>query len=383
MEPVSDDFLRALRLAHKVRVRIDAYRRDVNGNSVNIGPDLAVDEESGGTVTVDGTSPIRRSLSVGLVPSASLWDTLAPIGTQLHVWRGIEFPAGSVEWVRLGKFVIDAQTLSYGPGGTLQVSAPDRWAYIQRARFEKPEKPTAGRVISDVMRGLMAGPIPDMSYEMVRNLATGTETIRRGTVFERDRDEVIRDLGVSIGAEAFLAPDGIGVIRDVPELSDAPVWLVDASQSGVLIAADRERNRQKTRNVVVVSSELADGTVPFTPVIVADEDPNSPTRVSGGFGRVPQFYSSPLLRNTTQATRAGKKILSRVRGLAAQLSLEAAVNPALDAGDVIDVLLPPTPATGGKRRVERHLIETLTVPLTPGGTQSIQTRSTRPDDVTD
>ncbi len=380
MEAVTAEFLKALRLPHTIAVRVDAYRRDVNGNNALIARDLPVDS---GEVTVDGTAPIRRMLSCSLLPERGLWDTLAPVGTQLHVWRGIRYPAGNVELVRLGRFVIDAQNMSYGPDGRVQITAPDRWAYIQRARFETPRKLTAGRLMTQEIAEFVAGPIPNMSVETMRIEATSQMMTPRGIVYERDRTEAIEDLTRSIGAEAFIAPDGVGVIRDVPELSDKPVWLVDASASGVLISADRERNRQKTRNVVVVTSSKADGSQPFPPEIVADTDPSSPTRVDGPFGRVPHFYASPVFRTPLSMRFAGKKILARLTGLAAQVNLENVVNPALDAGDVIDVLLPASAATNGKRRVERHLIDSLTVPLSVSGTQRIETRSTRPDDVTE
>jgi hypothetical protein len=62
--------------------------------------------------------------------------------------------------------------------------------------------------------------------------------------------------------------------------------------------------------------------------------------------------------------------------------VESVVNPALDAGDVIDVLLPPD-SPGARRRAERHLIDVVTIPLTVDGVQRIETRSTRPDEVTE
>ena len=166
--------------------------------------------------------------------------------------------------------------------------------------------------------------------------------------------------------------DGELVIRDAPLLSQVPAWTVDASETGVLIGGDRGRDRSRTYNVVVVNCTVLDGQAPPAPVIVEDDDPTSLTYTGGPMGRVPYFWTSPLLLDTTAMTAAGRTILNRVKGANAQLDLEAVVNPALDRGDVILAIT----ADGA---VELHMVASLTVPLTTSGTQSIATISSRPD----
>ncbi len=366
MYAVSDTFLAALRNPHSVVVTVEAWR---SGSLV--ASDLPVE---GGQVTVDSGSRVRRKLDLTLAPETALWDTLAPVGTELRVRRGIRYPNGETETVPLGVFDVDVQRLGYTPGGRLALTAPDRWVRVQRAQFETPTKPTAGTRISAEIARLVTQAV----NVTPSNTASSTVNVP-AVIWERDRDEAIGQLGKSIGAEAFFNPDGNVVIRDVPTLANPAVWLVDASASGVLLAADRERNRQRTYNVVIVASDRTDGQAPFAPQTVADNDTTSPTYVGGPFGRVPYFFTSPLLTSAAQATAAGTTLLNRVRGLAAQLALESVVNPALDGGDVINVLLPPERADL-PRPVERHIIDALTVPLTVDGTQSITTRSTRPDE---
>ena len=157
-----------------------------------------------------------------------------------------------------------------------------------------------------------------------------------------------------------------------------PSWTVDASASGVLLTADRGRDRTKTYNVVVVNSELADGTPPLPPLVMADEEATSPTFVGGPFGRVPYFYSSPLLTSVDQQRQAGQAILTRVSGLNAQMTLTAVPNRALDVMDTVDVLLDQE-RYDIARPVERHLIDRITHPLGVGDAQQIDTRSTRTD----
>jgi hypothetical protein len=118
--------------------------------------------------------------------------------------------------------------------------------------------------------------------------------------------------------------------------------------------------------------------VTFTPVEVKQTTAGDPLSVTGPLGYVPLDYSSPTLRNSAQATAAGMTMLSTNLGVAKTISLSAAPNDALDGWDVIRVVLPQidrnTPAPS-----ELHIVDTMTVPLVPSGTQDMQTRSTRPD----
>lgn len=368
MYAVTSVFLAALRQAHAVEVQVDAYRSNALVQAA-----LPILD---GSVTVDAGSRVRRQLSLTLAPEAGLWDTLAPTGTELRPKRGIRYPNGSVEWVPLGRFDVDTQRMGYAPSGTLSLTAPDRWVRVQRARFEAPATSVYGATVKSEIERLVTGAVPGIT---VANTATSTATVG-AVAWDTDRDGAVDEMAKAIGAEAFFDVNGNLVIRDVPTLAgQAAVWTVDASATGVLLDADRERSRTRTYNVVVASSSATDGVAPFTPVTVADSDPTSPTYVGGAFGRVPYFYSSPLLATSGQATAAAQTILERVRGLAAQLSLESIVNPALDAGDVIDALLPPE-RYDMARPVEHHIVDKVTIPLTVGGTQSIATRSSRPEE---
>jgi hypothetical protein len=368
MYPVTATFQQALRASHTALVKLDAWR-----SGVLVAGDLPIVD---GAVTVDARSKVRRVLSVSLTAEAGLWDTLAPVGTELRPKRGIRYPNGSIEWVPLGVFDVDVQAMAYGPGGRLDLTAPDRWAQVQRAKFEVPVNSVGGALVTTEMARLITEAVPGVSVTVT---ATSTAVLRQ-VVWERDRDAAVEDMGRAIGAEAFFGNDGNVVIRDVPQLaSGAAAWMVDASESGVMLDAKRERNRQRTYNVVVVSTSVVDGRTPFAPVTVQDTDPNSPTRVSGPFGRVPHFYTSPLLTTTAQAQAAGVGLLAKVTGLAAQLTLDVTVNPALDSGDSIDVLL-PREQIDMARPVERHVVDSVTIPLTVAGTQAITTRSTRPTD---
>ena len=98
MWAVSDTFGPALRQAHTVVVRVDAYL-----DEQLLAGDLAI---TGGTVTVHGGTGVRRTLSVTLA-DVTLWDTLDVMGVELRPYRGIRYPNGSTELVPLGRFSLD------------------------------------------------------------------------------------------------------------------------------------------------------------------------------------------------------------------------------------------------------------------------------------
>jgi kumamolisin len=357
---VSTTFGQALRNAHTAIVKVDAYY----DGTLLVG-DLNIAD---GAVTVNGGTGVRRTLDVTLTDEG-LWDTLDVIGVELKPYRGIRYPDGTEEWVPLGVFQLDAMNIGLAPGGGIQIrSAPDRWVKVQRAMFETPRASVVAHSIRTEALTLASEAVPGVTFTQ---LATSTRTMA-AVVWDRDRDAATIDLATSIGAEVFFDVAGNGLVKDAPLLSATPVWTVDASTEGVMLGGDRVRDRSRTYNVVVLSMSAVDGRTPFAPQTVEDDDPTSRTYTGGAYGRVPFFYSSPLLRSANHALEAGPAILNRVKAVNAQLNVEAIVHPGLDRGDVITVIAP-----GGV--VERHLVDAVTIPLTVGGTQQITTRSSRPE----
>ncbi len=360
MYPVTTIFEQALRGPHTAVIRVDIT---YNGTVVAADIDIA-----DGSVRCTASRGVRRVLDL-TVTDRDLWGTLAPIGTELVPYRGVRYPSGVQELVPLGVFRVDAHSMSVAPGGGITIrSAPDRWAMVQKARFETPRASTAGARAVDEVGDLVAEAVPTAGVTMS---ATSSATVG-AMVYDRDRDRIITELLTAAGADAYFDNAGDLVVADQPLLGQAPAWTVDASETGGLLDGSRGRDRSRTYNVVVVNVATLDGEAPPTPVIVEDDDPTSQTYVSGPMGRVPYFWTSPLSLDATQMTDAGTKILNRVKGTNAQLDLTAAVHPGLEPGDVIEVV-----TIDGT--VEWHQVTDCTIPLSVGGTQSIATQSSRPD----
>jgi hypothetical protein len=360
MYPVTSVFGQALRESHAAIVQVDAY---LSGSL--IAEDMPI---SDGQVSVASGSGVRRTLDV-TITDRDLWSTLDVIGVELRAYRGIRYPSGDRELVPLGVFSLDAQSMSVGPSGGISVrSAPDRWARVQRAQFETPTAAVPTAQIKAEISRLVTGAVSGITVT-----TTATSTATAGPlIWDVDRAGAAADLATSIGAEVFFDVAGNLVIEDAPLLGQTPVWTVDASPSGVLLSGERIRDRARTYNVVVAYPSSLTGAALYAPAVAEDTDPASRTYVGGPFGRVPYRYTTPAMTTSAQALVAAKALLNRVKAVNAQLNVEAVVHPGLDRGDVITVLTPDG-------TTERHLIDSLTIPLTVGGTQQITTRSSRPE----
>lgn len=339
-----------------------------------------------GSVEVDGSTPgVRRTLSASFSPLPGLFDQLAPTGTELRAFLVVRGPDGVERTTAQGVFDVDVQSMGYSADGDIRVTAPDRWVRVQRGRFLAPRVPARGTTL----RAQIATLVNEVMPAGVSTVDFGTRTASvPAQVWERDRDKAVEDLAKAASLDVFMDRDGFPTIRDAPLIDSGNVaWTVDAGEFGVLVEADRERNRQRTFNVVVVTPSSNEGVAPWPPQYVWDNDSASPTyagpdpvrhpELAGPFGVRPVFYSSPLLRTAVQGLQAGRTILARVSGLAAQLSLSTVPNPALNDGDTVLVKLPPD-SPGGQPRLELHIVDRMSVPLRPsaGSPMRIFTRST-------
>jgi hypothetical protein len=248
----------------------------------------------------------------------------------------LEYLNHATEVVPQGVFPVDVQRVGYGPDGTLQLTAPDRWATIQAALFPTPRRIGGGGTTARaVITSLLTEALPPGTA--VADYSTSVVTVPVQTPDE-DRARTIEDIATAAALDVFFDRDGTPTIRDLPRIdTNRVVWSVDAGDVGVMTGADRERNRQNVRR------------------------------------------ASPVWSTAQQAITAGQARLAQTTALASQLTLEAVPNPALDDGDTITAQLPPE-RWGQARTVEWHLIDSLTVPLVPSkNAQTITTRSTRPD----
>lgn len=325
----SSRFLPTLRESHVPYTRVQLMRAD--GVVVDL-------PHTDGSVTVDRGNAVRRTCSV-TVPDISLLpmtptDQLAVYGARLRIRRGVIYGDGTVESVPLGLFRIDG--ISGDPAlGPVTINGSGLEASIADDKFITPYTTRGGTAAVTAITGLIQDSMPGA---VVVNRATDATIGTMTWDVQGDRWAAVQECATAIGAEVYADADGQFIIAELPDLLTAPVaWDVDAGETGVLISAERSFSREGMYNYVVASGENAEDNAPPVTGSASDTDPTSPTYVSGPFGRVPKFYSSATLINSSLAQGAANKLLRDAVKPNATVTLTSLPNPCLEPGDVLRV----------------------------------------------
>lgn len=345
----------AVRGSQVIETRVDAYR-----GGVLIASDLPIDPESG-QVTADASSEHRRSVDLtivdpALVPTAAD-SVLTPHGTELHVSKGFRFPDNTTALIPVGIFRIDKPSTPLG--GVISVSAVDRSRLVAEDKFIFAAQSVPGAtVVAEIIR-LIRQTIPGAT---VADL-TGSTTACRPVAWEQDssRWAAVTELALAINAEVYADTTGGFVVRPVPQITASAVWTVDIGSNGVLIAGTEEWDRERVYNAVTARSEPADGSNPVQ-ATVYDLSATSPTYWNGPFGHRPRLYSSPLLTTVASCTAAATTILRRSIAPARTVTVSCVPNPALEPGDVVNLVLPGLTETDPPR-TEKQMIRSLRLPM--------------------
>lgn len=378
MRTVSAAFLRTVRGSHVMRSRArvcTTFQTGTNPTGIEV-PILDGDVTSeakilGGQQVTGATITATLDLTTegkGLWPHGAS-DLLAPFGNEIYVERGIAYGNGTIEWVGLGYFRIDIPEQDDPPDGPIRLACKDRMAGLVDGRLTQPRQFTATTTLGSVVTTLVTEIYPTATITWDDN--TNLSTLGRALIVEEDRFEFLADLLTAAGKMFYWDQRGVLLIKTPPDPQSA-VYDVDAGTNGVLVSMSRDLSRDGVYNGVVATGEAAD-TKPPVRALVVDNDPASPTYWSGRFGKVPRFYSSPFITSTTQATSAATTLLRQSLGLPYNVSLGTVPNAALEPLDAVRVRY-PTASRSLALRSETHLLEKLTIPLTPGAAMTATTR---------
>lgn len=362
IRPVSQAFLRTIRGSHAavVDARVcSTFQSGVDPEGVEI-------DVLDGSVTADATADNRSTLDLtttGAWPRRAS-DTLAPVGNEVFVRRGLRLAGGGEEWVSLGYHRLDRiedvdESL---PGGPIRIDATDRMSGIIDGRLLRPRQFNSSTTYGSVVEQLVHEVYPLATIDW--DDASSGDTLGRSVIAEDDRYGFLNDLVQSLGKIWYWDYRGRLQIKTPPDPS-APVFTVNTGRDGVLVSLSRKLTREGAYNIVVASGEGGDTS---TPVRAArgDLNPQSPTYVHGRFGPVPRFFSSPAITTTAQAAAAATTLLRQQLGLLHSVDFSMVPNVALEPGDPVEVVTRDGAAV--------HVLEQLTIPLTPEGAMDATTR---------
>ncbi|MFM9473949.1 phage tail protein [Streptomyces scabiei] len=337
-----------------------------------------------GGVTPDRTAEVRYSASVELLDAPRGRHGINSVSTEVRLWQGIGVPRRDVEWIPAGRYTVDRLRRTR-LGVSLDLLGREdviRGASLPTARTVGPDTaqacasvligealPAAPVAWRDGVKGSTQLPAVVVDEDRWAALSGGTDSSGTAT-----------GIAASLGAEVYADAQGVIVFAPVPTLADAVVWRI--GRGLVTAQPAQEETAEGLVNLWAVSGDSGSGTVPVGPAFSWDDDPASltyagpdpvsdplaPQRLGLPGVRVRTGrYTSPLIGSMSQATDVARARLADSLGIQSSLSFTSVCNPALEAGDVVEVEV-------SEGVWERHLIDSC--PYTLGGiTQTCQTRT--------
>lgn len=293
-----------------------------------------------GSVTMDSRRNITRTCELELTATDTLtvqqvYELVMRPDVEITVRRGLKLANGTSEFVTLGVFSTDTADYSKGVTGVVKWSGSDRSKKVARSRFTDPYQITAGTGLAAAGTALLQSRFANVTTNFGNVLNNVAATIAFDAGDNSNPWECARDLFADHGFD--LSFDGNGIARAVlvPDPATAvPVFDFGAGETNMVLDAQVSGTLEKTYNGVIVTGEGSDLASPIRGE-VWDEDPSSPTYYLGGYGKVPYFYSSPLITSATLAQAVAIVFLAKLKGATSQLSWPAVVNPALEPLDVV------------------------------------------------
>jgi hypothetical protein len=361
--PVSDRFLARIAEGYGYTTSVQLFTSD--GQVLDL-------PHTGGSVVVDRSQSIRRTCTVtgadtSLIPVTAA-DQLSTYGARLRISVGVDYDDGTApELVPQGVFRLDEAggdpTL-----GPVTLTGKDLSVIVDDDLFTTPYTAT-GTVVSAIT-ALVTRSIPDAGIvSTITDIAIGARTWNVGD----SPWAAAQEIAAAAGAELYVDGDGVFRLAVLPDvLSTMPAWTIAAGEGGVYVSGTRRMSAAGVRNgVLAMGEDAGTGAAPVS-ALVTDDDPGSPTRWGGPFGRRPLIYASSTLTTTSACTAAARQQLAAARAPNATGDLSSLPNAALQEGDVLRVIHPDGLA-------ELHQTAAFTVPLDLGGDFPISTISAKED----
>lgn len=362
MRPISKRFQTALRQSHVMRTKIDVYQA---GHLVY--EDLPISE---GNVTLDDTA-IRTSGNITLhlenVHPIEQHRLLFP-GNTYTVERGIVFPDGSEELIRLGTLLlVDTRVDDSGGGYNIRIEAKDFAHEVSRNKLPTATVVPAGTNTVEAISSLLY----DFAPWVIQEFVASNQTCSKLVLTEgADIWAACLKLANTIGFELFFDPYGICKLQ--PSIIDLanPCEIYRDDADSVFMYINLGYSEGAALSQLTVTGESTDNAAPLAYTAI-DNDPGSPTYVEGQFGRRSRTIVSSQVANTEQAAAYAEKELSKAKGIPVNLQLLNIVNPALELGDVIRI------ERDKFNQMSLDIIDKITIPLVPIRGQNLSMRQRR------
>lgn len=388
MQTVSSRWLPALALDHIVKVSAQIIVGGIGGQAST----QALTIESG-SVSVDITRPIRRSLSLTIVdPLGTLIpqtpaDLLHPdAGNEIVVSRGIDYGDGSTpELMQLGRFSLDTVKLT-DPGATaavtIAITAYDRAWRVQRAKWTDVFQLSAGTDYATAIHQILDNRVPGLTYNFAPTLnADGSQnTISAAKTLGADPTNAdpwkdAQDLAAVAGMWLYFDEQGVCTLAPILDgTTQAPVvsytdfsaMAVPTAPALPYLTGSRTLTADKPNHVLVVSSGTA--IVPPVRGEAFDTNLSSPTRFGGPYGNVVESVSTSVVSTAAGAQIMANGLLKAQAGDADAVGFSTIPNPAHQENDLVQVIRPSLGVSG------LYVLQAFNVPLDVENPMTFTTR---------
>lgn len=340
---------------------------------------------TGGSVSCDRTAQIRRTCKAvcvdplgTLVPSDTS-SLLTPYGTELRPYRGVryaptpEFPEGEIDVLPLGVFRLSKVTIQDTTGGSpdIQLEAYDLSRTVSRDKFTSPYVIDTNTNVIDAIKAILERTFPDLQYDAIST--TRTTTAPRLYDVGDDPWDAVTELATSLGCDIYFDVEGWVVIAPPVDIDALPTpdFTYIEGQQCTMIDLSRIFTDEPGYNGIVLTGESPGDELPAVRAVAWDEEPTSATYHLGPYGEVPQFITDQLIKTQEDADATAAQLLRNLLGFSAQLSITGVVNPAFEAGQVIEVQRARSHVTG------LYAVDAFDVPLDAKSTQSLTLRQKR------
>lgn len=261
-------------------------------------------------------------------------DLLTPFGTTVSVELGLELLDGTIASVPYGTYEISSCRTSVEAGArVVDVGLVDISDRIERYRFETPYVTPGGIYLTQLIN------------LVVFNRLGVSPAIPNGATLLSSPRTFGLDVSTGPWGEILDVLDSFSQTAWYDRVGDIQVGTTDSDPASAYplssimsLSADFDT---RPANVVVARGETTGDETPVQAVAL-DTDPGSPTYAGTGpgtspYGRVTEFFSSPLILTVGQAQAAAETILAGNVGAGATYTMTCPYDPTIDAGDVVGI----------------------------------------------
>lgn len=317
----SDAFEQIIAGSHVRTVRMQALRGSIPLGFLDV-------SAASLSISGDASTITRRTLNATVAATTDALNWFRQPSTTVKAWVGAQ-SSGRTEWMPV-HWGVSQQPQIDEDGGTIQFSSPDLAQRIADSAFINPEASNTALTVPQQIESLVREAIPWMNFRDETNNSTAVAAV----TWTDSRADAIAQLAQSVAAESFFSPvmaDGNPgwVVRPERTLASLPDFqIVDGVN---LSAASESVDFTKCYNVVIASADRSDGG--SLQGVSIDTDPSSPLNVADCGYKVGRISSS-LYTTQTQCMNAAYAARMRLAGYPSSLSVDSALHPGVDCGDL-------------------------------------------------